>query len=342
MNEEFALALPEEDTFKKALSAINRFQQIVHANLVKDLDYGIIPGTAKPTLLKPGAEKVAKLLGLSDEYNILDKEENWKGGFFHYLVKCRLSHIASGSTVSEGLGECNSLEAKYRYRWVSEKEIPSDIDNSAVIKKWRKTKSGTYPVYRIPNDDIYTLVNTLVKMAKKRALVDAALSAGRLSNVFSQDIEDIGDLIVDEESKEEKVKADQAVAPDDLDTTTTAVALSDATNPYVTWLTNCPLDDKEWAEGQYGKYHRSKDGGFHSLKNETKDEASRLFEVFSGGKEAFEQRGKGKDVKFYTSTDFKEWLEINNWNGSWAQNTEAERLDILGKLKSSVDRLSST
>jgi hypothetical protein len=43
----------------------------------------------------------------------------------------------------------------------------------------------------VDNEDIFSQVNTLVKMAKKRALVDATLSAGRLSNVFTQDIEDM-------------------------------------------------------------------------------------------------------------------------------------------------------
>ena len=46
-------------------------------------------------------------------------------------------------------------------------------------------------VYRLDNEDIYSQVNTILKMAKKRALVDAALSAGRLSQVFTQDIEDM-------------------------------------------------------------------------------------------------------------------------------------------------------
>ena len=34
-----------------------------------------IPGTNKPTLLKPGAEKIAKLLGLADSYEIMDRQE---------------------------------------------------------------------------------------------------------------------------------------------------------------------------------------------------------------------------------------------------------------------------
>ena len=70
-----ALTLPDEQTFRGDIQAINKFQEIVRANLLEDQDYGVIPGTTKPTLLKPGAEKIAKLLGLADQYEILDRKK---------------------------------------------------------------------------------------------------------------------------------------------------------------------------------------------------------------------------------------------------------------------------
>ena len=39
--------------------------------------------------------------------------------------------------------------------------------------------------------DPYTMDNTVLKMAKKRALVDAALLVASLSDVFTQDLEDM-------------------------------------------------------------------------------------------------------------------------------------------------------
>lgn len=189
-----ALALPDEATFKQDMEAINRFQRIVHGTMVKGLDYGVIPGTQKPTLLKPGAEKIAKLLKLSDQYEIMDKIEDWKAPFFHYLIKCRLTHIVHGVVISEGLGECNSMESKYRWRWVGERDLPPGIDKSKLVSQERRGKTGgRWTVYRLDNEDIYSQVNTIVKMAEKRALVGAALSAGRLSDVFTQDMEDIGE-----------------------------------------------------------------------------------------------------------------------------------------------------
>jgi len=187
-----ALTLPDEAQFRRDITAINKFQQTVHACMIKDSDYGVIPGTTKPTLLKPGAEKIAKLLGLADTYEILDKAEEWKLPFFRYLVKCKLVHVGMNVVISEGMGECNSMESKYRWRWVSERDLPENVDRNNLVTQERKSKTGGHwTVYRLDNDDIYSQVNTILKMAKKRALVDAALSAGRLSDVFTQDIEDI-------------------------------------------------------------------------------------------------------------------------------------------------------
>ncbi len=225
-NQVTALALPDEATFKRDIQAINRFQQVVHSTMVRDLDYGIIPGTQKPTLLKPGAEKIAKLLGLSDQYEIMDRSEEWQQAFFRYLIKCRLVHVATGDVISEGLGECNSMESKYRYRWVGERDLPSGVDKSKLVSQERRSKTGGHwTVYRLDNDDIYSLVNTILKMAKKRALVDAALSAGRLSDVFTQDIEDIPGMVQQEEyttesaaqraRKEQPTPAKKAITPEE-------------------------------------------------------------------------------------------------------------------------------
>ncbi|MFA6307089.1 MAG: hypothetical protein WC639_04770 [Patescibacteria group bacterium] len=199
------MTLPDEQSFRNGIEAVNKFQKLVHACMVPNHDYGVIPGTNKPTLLKPGAEKIAKLLGLADTYEVVEKIEDWNKPFFSYLIKCRLVSVRDGVVISEGLGECNSYESKYRYRWVGDRDLPPDADISKLARQERKSKSGGHwTVYRLDNEDIFSQVNTLLKMAKKRALVDASLSAGRLSDVFTQDIEDIGDrpVVVDDETPE--------------------------------------------------------------------------------------------------------------------------------------------
>jgi hypothetical protein len=197
--------LPEVETIKDNLQKIRKYQNVVKELLVDGLDYGIIPGTQKPSLLKPGAEKLAKIHGLADTYDVIKSIEDWDKPFFNYLVKCTLTHLVSGKVISEGIGSCNSLESKYRWRWVYEKDIPSGFSKDELIVQERTSKKGGYyKVYRIPNDDIFSQVNTIQKMAKKRAMVDATLSACRLSAIFTQDIEDIIETTEHEPVKEDK------------------------------------------------------------------------------------------------------------------------------------------
>lgn len=135
------------------INKIGLFQKVVQSQLMQNHDYGVIPGTPKPTLLKPGAEKILMLLGLRSEFDIVDSTRDFEKGFFQYQVKCKL--YRGDMLVTEGLGSCNNRERKY-------------------IKM-----------------DPYTMDNTVLKMAKKRALVDAALLVGSLSDIFTQDLEDM-------------------------------------------------------------------------------------------------------------------------------------------------------
>ncbi|AGG07953.1 hypothetical protein [Dehalococcoides mccartyi] len=224
---ETSLALPDEHTLLTDLQAINHFQALAKQHMISGQDFGIIPGTQKPTLLKPGAEKIAKLLGLADQYEIIDRQEDWDKPFFRYMVKCTLTNVASCVVVSEGLGECNSMESKYR--WRNAKRFCPQCGSESIIKskaEWgggwlcHKKQGGCGAKFndgdpaienqeqgRIANDDIFSQVNTILKMAKKRALVDAALSAGRLSNVFTQDVEDMVDNGVIDIPKEQPAKS---------------------------------------------------------------------------------------------------------------------------------------
>jgi len=139
------------------MQKISQFQAVVQKTLRQNHDYGVIPGTGdKPSLLKPGAEKILMLMGLSSEYELIERIQDYENGFFAFTVKCTL--YRNGEKITEGLGHANSKERKY-------------------IKQ-----------------DPFTLANTLLKMAKKRALVDATLTVASLSDVFSQDLEDLVDL----------------------------------------------------------------------------------------------------------------------------------------------------
>jgi hypothetical protein len=179
---------------RNTLGKITQFQTVLQQTLKGGHDYGNVGGVTKPTLLKPGAEKILMLMGLTSEYEIIEKIEDYDKGIFAYTLKCTL--YKNSNKITEGVGSCNSKEDKYRWRWVKEKELPLGIDKETTktkIDNWGNTK------YRIENDDICSQANTILKMAKKRAQVDATLTVASLSEIFTQDLEDMSHFIKQEQ-----------------------------------------------------------------------------------------------------------------------------------------------
>ncbi len=189
---------------KNTLGKISQFQTIIQQTLKKDHDYGEIGGVTKPTLLKPGAEKILMLMGLSSEYEFMEKIEDYEKGIFAYTMKCVLKK--NGQKITEGVGSCNSKEDKYRWRWVKEDDLPIGIDKDTVKSK---TDNWGHVKYKIENDDICSQANTILKMAKKRAQIDATLTVASLSEIFTQDIEDMSQF--QERENMENMKADEVV-----------------------------------------------------------------------------------------------------------------------------------
>ncbi|WP_432401024.1 hypothetical protein [Wukongibacter sp. M2B1] len=185
------------DKISTAMQKISRFQAVVQQTLKSGHDYGTIPGTNKPTLFKPGAEKILMLMGITSIYNIIEEVKDYTNGFFAFSVKCEL--YRGDQKITEGFGHCNTREDKYRWRWVSEKDLPLGTDKENLKCKTRKGKYGEYTQYQIENEDPYTLANTCLKMAKKRAQIDATLTVAALSEVFTQDVEDMKNFIHQEQ-----------------------------------------------------------------------------------------------------------------------------------------------
>ena len=184
--QEMALALAQ---MKQKLGLVQSFFREV---MVRDQDYGIIPGTDKPTLLKSGAEKLCELYGYAPKVAQVEEQSDMDTGFYRARVTVALVHRRTGIVVAEGVGEANTREGRYRWRWVPEWKLPKGIDTSNLQVEQRKDRNGNpYLVYRLENDDPWSLWNTVLKMAKKRALIDATLSATRSSGIFTQDMDDL-------------------------------------------------------------------------------------------------------------------------------------------------------
>lgn len=183
-----ALALTPISDAQGAKARLAQLAAFVKSVMVEGHDFGTIPGTDKPTLYKPGAEKLLEMYGLAATYDVTQRVEDWERGFWHYEVRCRITSRRDGGSVGEGLGSCNSMEARYRWRteWWNGNGAPTGEG-----WKQKRTKNGARWVRRVENEDRWDLPNTLLKMAKKRGQVDATLSVTRSSGLFTQDMEDL-------------------------------------------------------------------------------------------------------------------------------------------------------
>jgi len=176
-------------TFKSDMRKIVQWQNLVQTNLKEGKDYGTIPGTSKPTLYKAGAEKIVVLGKLRSTFDVLDETKDWDKEFFQFEIRWNL--WIGENIIVQGVGLCSSKEDKYRYRWLPEKRLPNNVKKENLPYKELNGKYGKYKVYRVENEDVCSIANTILKMAKKRALVDAALLVGSLSELFTQDVEDL-------------------------------------------------------------------------------------------------------------------------------------------------------
>ncbi len=152
--EDSGLNVPPETLRRMAAEEEERrelIREFISRNLKSGTDYGTISlgrRESKPSLFKPGAEKICLLLGWRPTFSADTDTLAMLGpgpGTFAYL--CRLVD-SQGRIVGEGRGV---TELREQSRWT---------------------------------------VNVAMKVALKRAMVDAVLRVAGLSDVFSQEIEE--------------------------------------------------------------------------------------------------------------------------------------------------------
>lgn len=252
--EEKSLAVMPAMTLEQGSERYSQMRAFVKQEMVEGKDYGIIPGTEKPSLWQPGAQKLATFFGLSINHVLMDHKEVWGGDDPFFMYRYRAIITRNGVILAEVEGSANSKETRYRWRWVDEDQVPTGLDlndlESKVSSKgrfqWQIDKADTTGQYgkpaeywqefvdamlnkkakvydkkqtwgeqkdapfveiesvsyRIPNPEIFSLVNTIQKIAQKRAFVAAVIIAANASEFFTQDMEDITD-----DQKNEKGKA---------------------------------------------------------------------------------------------------------------------------------------
>ena len=182
--------LPEMQIMSvEAMTArINAIQQVTRAKMQEDVHFGIIPGTKKPTLYKAGSEMLLTMFNIGPKVEVEDLST---AGRIKYRVTVTGVHIPTGRVIGQGVGECSSGEEKYQWRnAICQEEFDATPDEKRRIKWGRGSGGKTYTSLQIrtsPDD----LSNTVLKMAKKRAQIDMTLTALGVSDLFTQDIEDL-------------------------------------------------------------------------------------------------------------------------------------------------------
>ena len=179
-----------ELTADEIVQQVQKILEIKEKAMKENVHYGIIPGCKKPSLWKPGAEKLCLAFRLepqfetipTDDPNRTIKWEKWdykakkeiEGmtvGYVEYDSRCTLRHIPTGDIWARNIGgSCNNYEAKYR------------------------------------SLNPYDVKNTIEKMSEKRSLVAAVLIGTAASDIFTQDIEDVPQLISKENAEEDEAQ----------------------------------------------------------------------------------------------------------------------------------------
>lgn len=168
---------------------IATIHSVLKSAMKEKTHYDVIPGCGdKKVLLKPGAEKILATFHIGIEINAEDLGD----GFDHrYRITCRGFYIPTGNTIGYGIGECSTSEKKYKWREAVCQEEYDATPETRRNKLWKKDYNSkkvteVLQVRQNPSD----IANTVLKMAKKRAMVDLCLTATACSDMFVQDIDD--------------------------------------------------------------------------------------------------------------------------------------------------------
>jgi hypothetical protein len=146
--------------------------------------YMRIPGTEKDSLTSAGADTLNLAFDLLPKYEVMSAQRSDK--VIAYVVRCEIFSKADGRLLGSGMGSCNTNEQKYQNQLRSRNET-AKRKNAEPITVWE-------------------LDNTIVKMASKRAKVDAVLGTTAARELFTQDMDELEDTW-----KRRKLNVDKAL-----------------------------------------------------------------------------------------------------------------------------------
>jgi hypothetical protein len=175
-------------TAQEIKGQVQRIQQVMRAVMHDKVHYGVVPGTPKPSLWKPGAEVLCATFHIAPSYRVDDLSDH---DCIRYRVTCVGTHQGTGIVMGEGMGECSSNEKKYKWRKAYDREYAATDDSRKRIEYgWDREKRQEYEVKQVRTEPA-DLANTILKMACKRAQVAMTLNVTAASDIFTQDLEDL-------------------------------------------------------------------------------------------------------------------------------------------------------
>ena len=186
---------------------VNFVEQVADEVMQDGVHYGQIPGTPRPSLWKPGAQKLGLAFHFAPKYTYL--RQDLEGGHREYEVTCDLYKRGSMDFVGSGVGSASTLEARHRYR-NARLTCPS-CGREAIVKSKPPYKGFWCALYkdgckaqfgeddprirdqetgRVENPDLADTYNAVFKAAAKRAYIEAMITATATGDRFTQEIVD--------------------------------------------------------------------------------------------------------------------------------------------------------
>lgn len=175
---------------------VNLIQEVMRSVMKQDVHYGVIPGCKQPSLYKAGSEVLLTTFRIAISVSVEDLSTD---DVVRYRVRTIGTHQPTGIVVGEGIGECSSEEAKYKWRRCYIKQEFERTPESRRRIKYSQPKGSTkvYEDMEVRTEPA-DVANTVLKMAKKRAQIDLTLTATAASDIFTQDVEDLPEGMVSE------------------------------------------------------------------------------------------------------------------------------------------------
>lgn len=212
-------------TLQDLVTQRSLIEKVIASVMKEGTHYGKIPGSQMPSLLKPGAQILCHLFRLRPEYDVEERElpRDHKS----FKVRCRLFLIGSEPAIqiAEGWGEASTMESKHRFRHgdknleLTEDPVPpmywgiKKRDGWEAANDWLATAYDGRPVKaaknaagkfvvaivtgsdagKVENENPADVWNTVLKMACKRAYVDATITGTASNDFFTQDLEEMAE-----------------------------------------------------------------------------------------------------------------------------------------------------